>query len=266
MVILVGQYVVVNLTPHAASSYPLIALGLGFFLHGVVFVWQIVGVLRAGEAHIRALGSITDMWGAQLGILVAVWVVISDSWGLWLASYPVSPDERYVLDEDSDQDSLFTLMLAQNGKSVSFSGEIARGSTKAVAAFLMDYPNVERMVLSSQGGNIYEARGLARLARDHSLDTYVANVCSSACTLAFIGGTTRKMASDAKLGFHQYRVDAYYTVPFADPEAEEAKDRALFEHAGVAEWFLDRMFVTQADSMWFPSAGELLDANVVTTD
>jgi hypothetical protein len=84
--------------------------------------------------------------------------------------------------------------------------------------------------------------------------------------LAFIGGTTRRLAQGAKLGFHQYRIDATYKVPFANPKAEEAKDRNLFEQAGVAEWFLDRMFMTEPGDMWFPSSDEVRDAGVVTAE
>ena len=120
------------------------------------------------------------------------------------------------------------------------------------------------MVLESEGGNIYEARGLAKLIREAKLSTHVETFCSSACTITFIGGIERTLANGAGLGFHQYRVDADYMVAFTDPLAEQAKDRALFAEAGVSEAFLERMFREDADGMWFPSVAELLAANVIT--
>lgn len=264
--ILLGQYALTTYSPATLSSYPVVALGLGIFFHGAVFIWQVVGVLRAGESHIRSMGSISDLWGAQLGILVAVWVVISESWGLWLAIHPSPPDEGYALHLGQGYEGHFSLTLSGDGKSADFTGDITRGSTKAVTAFLMENPDITRIILTSNGGNIFEARGLARLAREGNLNTYVPKYCSSACTLAFIGGAQRRLGQDAKLGFHQYRVDATYEVPFANPKAEQAKDRALFEQAGVAEWFLDRMFMTEPGDMWFPSPDDVRDAGVVTAE
>ena len=84
--------------------------------------------------------------------------------------------------------------------------------------------------------------------------------------VAFIGGVNRRLAQGAKLGFHQYRIDASYDVPFANPKAEEAKDRALFEQAGVSMWFQERMFLTETNSMWFPTMDELQNARVVTSN
>ena len=53
-------------------------------------------------------------------------------------------------------------------------------------------------------------------------------------------------------------------VAFTVPEAEQARDRALFAEAGVSETFLETMFREDAGGMWFPSAAELRTANVVT--
>ena len=266
LAIALAQSALASYAPNLFSSHPLSMLSLGAFFHGVVFVWQAVGVLRAGESHIRSMGSITDMWGAQLGILVALWVVLSDSWGLWLAVYPAPVEESFAIRMDREHASRYDLTLSNDGTSLRLTGSIEFGATKAVTALLLAHPSIARLVLTSSGGNIYEARGLAKLSRQQKLATYVVENCSSACTIAFIGGVTRQLKRGARLGFHQYRVDASYDVPFADPKIEQAKDRELFMQAGVSDWFLDRMFLADANGMWFPSIDEMQNAHVVTTD
>ena len=118
--------------------------------------------------------------------------------------------------------------------------------------------------MSSEGGNIYEARGLARLFRDGNLSTKVLDECSSACTTAFVGGVERRLKTGARLGFHQYRIEADYDVLGADPRGEEAKDKTLFLAAGIKQSFVSRMHSAAAGSMWYPDAKELLDAGVIT--
>ena len=88
----------------------------------------------------------------------------------------------------------------------------------------------------------------------------------SACTLAFIGGAERSMASSARLGFHQYRVDANYMVAFSDPEAEQARDKDLFAAAGVSEDFSREMYNKSASDMWFPTHRELLTSGVLSVE
>jgi hypothetical protein len=245
----------------AAYRIPVVLLGV--FCHGVVFVWQVVGVLRAGETHIRGLGSMSDMWGAQLGILVIVWVVIADSWGVWLAIQPAPPKDDFAARMEREHASKYDLSLAPDGVSALFVGDIELGSTKAVSAFLVAHPGVNTLVLTSTGGNIYEARGLARLAREKRLNTQALTICSSACTIAFIGGVRRALGQDTRLGFHQYRVSADYDVPFADPKAEQARDVELFRQAGVADWFLNNMYSTTSDGMWYPTTQQLEQAGVL---
>ena len=250
--------------PTDLTAYKAQLLALGVFVHVVVLVWQVVGVLRAGEQHIRGLGSVTNTWGAQLGILVAFWVALSDMWGVWILTLPVVEEELFTDRMDREHASRYELILSDDGTSLIFSGDIELGVTKAVTALIAENPLVQTVVLTSDGGNIFEARGLVKLVRDARLDTRVSGTCSSACTVVFIGGLSRQIEVGARLGFHQYRVDAGYSVTIVDPRAEEARDRALFEAAGVAEWFLDRAYLEPPENIWFPSREQMQDAGVIT--
>lgn len=71
------------------------------------------------------------------------------------------------------------------------------------------------------------------------------------------------MSDNAKIGFHQYRFDANYSIIAADPEKEQAKDLAFFRSRGVSDAFLEKVFEQPSNAMWFPEPFELLQAGVV---
>jgi hypothetical protein len=234
--------------------------------HIIIFLWQAVGVLSSGERHIRQLGSVTSTWGTQLGILIALFFVLSDIWSVRLMANPPKDPINFADRMDREHSAKYNFQLSDDKKTLVFSGEIAPGTTKTVTAFLAANPDVETLSLTGHGGNIYEARGLAKMAREAQLDTLALDVCSSACTVAFIGGVSRRLAPGARLGFHQYRVDATYDLPFADPLAEQERDLALFRASGVKDWFLDFMFHKQSEDIWYPSIAELERAGVVISN
>lgn len=236
---------------------------LGAIGNAAVFLWQVVGVLRAAGQHIRDLGAISTAWGAQLGLLVAFWFVVADIWGLWIMTVPQG---RTLAEQSARQQHAddYSLIASDNGETIALNGEIAPGITKAFASIIARHPALKTVTLTSEGGNIYEARGLAKLISDAGLATTVVGNCSSACTTVFIGGTDRRIGPGAKIGFHQYKIDADYTVHFADPRAEEARDRAAFEAAGVSAEFLDRAFQEPAESMWYPAPKILFQSGVLT--
>ncbi len=108
-----------------------------------------------------------------------------------------------------------------------------------------------------------EGRGLAMLIRKHKLGTYSFKECSSACTIAFIAGAKRLLGVNAKLGFHQYRLDAKNVIPFLDPNDELKKDLVFYESQSIDAAFLKKVFKTPLNEIWFPSHNELLKANVI---
>jgi hypothetical protein len=122
-------------------------------------------------------------------------------------------------------------------------------------------PEVVGIILDSEGGQIYEGRGLARIITKHRLRTFSLDECLSSCTTAFIAGTTRTLGTNARLGFHQYKT--YSIIPSIDVDNEQAKDMAIFVKQGVSPRFLEKIFAQPPESMWWPDIDELLDAGVV---
>lgn len=234
-----------------------------FFLHGIVFVWQAVGVIRAGEAHIVDHGGIALHWGGQLGLLIAFWFTASYSLQAWQMTIEAPDYKNFAATMQAERAAKY-MIAAQPDGVLSIRGTLELGITRRLAALLAQDGEIYEIALSSEGGNIYEARGLSRLFRENGLTTTVTDECSSACTTAFIGGRKRQLRPGAKLGFHQYRIMASYHVLGADPRAEEKKDQQLFLEAGVSRDFVSRMHSAAPGSMWYPEAGELLDAGVIT--
>ncbi|MCB1331907.1 MAG: hypothetical protein KDK28_21630 [Maritimibacter sp.] len=254
---------VAELGPALADRRGLV-LGLALVFHGGLFVWQAVGVIQAAEAHARSSGAMAPAWGAQLATALAFLWVLTYGLDAWQASAG-RPDALAVQREtERARAARYSLTPADDGRSLVFAGSFELGATVRLAAALAAHPGVTEVVLDSAGGNIYAARGVSQLIRDRAVDTLVRAECSSACTVAFIGGTGRRLAPGGRLGFHQYRSDVGYDLLQSDPGGEQVRDRARFEAAGVAPWFLDRMFEATASQMWYPTPAELVAAGVVT--
>lgn len=241
-----------------------LVLLLALFFHGILFVWQAVGVLRAAEAHIRTSGYMAPVWGAQLVLVVASFWVVTYAIDAWHMTFPAPDDLRLQTAYEAERAGKYSIEPTSDGLSLTLSGSLELGITRHLKHQLKAYPDVEQIILASTGGNIYEARGLSNTIRQNGLNTLVMSECSSACTTVFIGGIKRQLASGGKLGFHQYRIDADYAVLNAAPLREQDQDRAIFLQAGVAPWFLDIMFDSRPSDMWYPALPELIDAHVAT--
>ncbi len=235
--------------------------GFAFVAHFIIFPWQVVGVIRSGSQHLRNYGSMAIVWGMQLGLLLSTWAVL---WSLLSAWYSLLPEEElFSTRMDREHASKYSLTLDEKGETIVFKGLVELGSSKRFAAMMRETTGVKRLILQSDGGNIYEARGIARLVKAHRLTTVVHNDCSSACTTIFIAGERRLISKTSRLGFHQYRLDANYPIPNVDPEKEQQKERQFYQSQSVKNEFLDRIFTAGAENIWYPSTSELVDGGVV---
>ncbi len=237
-------------------------LVLAFFLHGVVFIWQAVGVFRAGEAHIRNHGGMTAHWGAQAGVLAGFWLTAIFSLQAWQMTIDVPEYVNYAEQMEAERTGRYSAVLDANG-TLKIDGTLELGVTRKLTPLFTKPDNIKLVELKSEGGNIYEARGLARLIRETGAATLVSDACASACTTIFIAGSRRLLRQGARLGFHQYRIETDKPV-LANSQQEEARDREAYLAAGVKPEFVERMHHERPEAMWYPAANELLDAGVVT--
>jgi len=244
---------------HDYTAYAVEFLVFAVFAHGVVLIWQIVGVLRSGERFISSGGSFVNVWGSYLGLLIAFWISLSFAFEVWQWTLPYPGKKQQAR---SDQ---FIFSVDKTGATARISGDIGFGITRKFKAFLQQHQGIKTIILDSSGGNVYEARGISKLIKDRGIATRVENICHSSCTTIFIGGKTRSLAKSASLGFHQYRMAVEYQVGLSNIELEYKRDRSLFLSAGVKRWFVDKMFAYQPHEMWYPNIKVLRRAGVITT-
>jgi hypothetical protein len=148
------------------------------------------------------------------------------------------------------------------GTSAIFSGPITLASFDALAETLRQRPDLTTLRLSSNGGHIPSARGMARLVQEAGLETEAEGTCASACSLVFMAGKERHLRPGARLGFHAYRLNTGSKI--LNPRDEENRDRQFMQSMGVASWFLDEAFATRHEAIWFPDLGTLRLAGVLT--
>ena len=227
-----------------AGGIPYLTLDVG------LFVWQVVGAARAlghAQADRPDFLNLIAGWAVILACLPSVIWPQLDRYAAQNASAPIlaTPETGVRLIPTA----------------IALSGPITFEMFAAFEVALAENPQIRQVVLNSEGGRVFAARGLARLIREAGLGTHVDVLCASACTLAFMAGDTRTMTATARLGFHGYR--NLSPIKTLDDRAEERVDRDAFLAAGVAPDFVAAMFEPSPDDIWFPPHDTLREAGVL---
>ncbi len=250
-----------TLPPYVHGELQVTTAAVVFFLlvRLVIYPWQVVGVIRACERHIK---NHTDRsWAiAAQGVVV---ISIAATLVAAFSSYQSLLGYRHSLrtPEAVAIAPRYSLELVRQNTLLHVRGPLQVGITREVSRLLEAHPEVGGIILDSGGGQIYEGRGLARLIKDNALATYSLEQCVSSCTTAFVAGTKRTLGNNAKLGFHQYK--NYAVMPVIDIDEEQAKDKDLFAQQGIAPEFLRKIFRQPPDGMWWPEVEELIRTGVV---
>jgi hypothetical protein len=254
------------LPPHIEQPQTAIIAALSYFVmvRLLIYPWQIVGLLRVCDRALTAIGG--NLWaraaqgGVMLSLLFTMVMVFSTFQTLFVYSRQYAALTNPV---SSNPQAGYSLSLIKDNTVIHLKGDFTPGITNAVTVFLQTTPGIRGILLDSDGGRIYEARGVARLVREYGLHTYSVAGCKSACTIAFISGSSRILIDNARLGFHQYKLDGQLAHPFINIQAEQEKDRALFVSQKVDRKFVRRIFDKPDYDIWFPTPEELLAAGVV---
>lgn len=252
------------LAPFLGHAYAGPAAALLYFVavHVAVQVWQVVGVLRSLERHQSTYGSPSVAWAVHFGILMCLVFTLAGAFASAQNAFVERDGEPLSDAWERERAARYALALSDDGSRVRLTGSFELNITRNLTALLEQAPRATVLVLSSPGGNAYEARGVARIVRDRGLDTHVSANCFSVCTLAFAAGVTRTLGPEGRLGFHQYGIDADYPVPFVDIAGEQAADRDFLRSRNIAEAFLARVFEAPHGELWIPGQDELLAAGV----
>ena len=230
----------------------------------VLFPWQTIGLLRSAERHYRQYRRPVTLYSVQAFILISLTLLASHFVGL---AQTLSIAHSFEEFKSKTSPPRYSIQLTDNGKQLAIQGALDFGITEAVSLLLKTHPSVKRVMLESEGGQIYEGRGLAVLFNQHALDTYSDSYCLSSCTTAFIGGAKRYLAENAKLGFHQYSIESKNLQAFQgfyNLDAEQDKDMEIYRSKNIEESFIQKIFHKPKHEFWYPSLEILLKAGVVT--
>jgi len=251
--------------PSRGGGYHSEVAAVAFFLvaNVVIYTWQVVGVVRSCDRYLSHYWSSMLVWGAYFGIAVSLLFTFVSALETFQINFLRSDEPLLSSIWDRERASRYSLTISSDGTHITLTGSFELGLTKKLNALLQEHPGVKAIVISSPGGNIYEGRGVAKLIKQHRLNSYVFETCYSACTTAFIAGATRILGPNGRLGFHSYRVEADYQVPFADTTGEQNYDRKLYESQKIKEEFLNKVFQSAPSELWYPSTKELLESGVV---
>ena len=230
----------------------------------VLFPWQTIGLLRSAERHYSEYRRPVTLYSVQAVILISITLLASHFVGLAQTLSIAHSFEEFKSKTNPPQ---YRIKITDNKKQLVIKGTLDFGITEAVSLLLKKHPGVKRVILESEGGQIYEGRGLAALFNQHALDTYSNSYCLSSCTTAFIGGIKRYLAEDAKLGFHQYSLEPKNLQAFQgfyNLDAEQDKDMEIYRSKNIEESFIQKIFHKPKHEFWYPSLEILLKAGVVT--
>jgi len=254
-----------TLPPYIPARAEALAATIVFCIlcHGVIYPWQVVGVLRAIKRRNGGVNFNVWVWAAYLSLMASLVFTLL---GLFSAYQSLLP-ERFIVEDplalEKARANQYTLRLGPDGRRIYVSGTFALGLTEKLSALLAQNPGVTDIVLQSDGGQVYEGRGVAHLIKNRGLNTFVTGVCKSACATAFIGGRQRNLGPRGKLGFHQYGLELNFPTALYDLKGEQDKEIKFYRGQGITGPFLDRVFSSAHKDIWFPNQNGLLKAGVV---
>jgi hypothetical protein len=225
-----------------------------FAMIGAVGVWQLVGTWRASSKPKAPGRWWITRWMARLvavtGFALAAFVVSTMPAGM-ARYYAEATDADVIGQQDHD--------VTVDGDRIVVTGQLSWGLYDSFSQTLRDNSQLQVVVLDSPGGHYGVGRRMGELIKERGLDTLTTEMCASACTYAYLGGNRRILQQGARLGYHAPSGNTPVVMAAVAGHAA-----GVLRAANVPEEFIGRVFETPADSVWFPTIDELLEANIVT--
>jgi len=230
------------------------------------FVWSIIRYNTAGNTHFNNTGQFWPIAGGYVffflscPLMVALWFLLYQSTLTDISARNTNTGTA----EPSYNNSRFVTEISRSRNQLTYKGVIAQGGADEIAAVFDGPDAINTLVLSSPGGNVYEAREMAREVQKRGVNTHVVNECSASCLLVYLAGRERSLGPGAKLGAHTYGLDFAQVLPHVSPLREMREDQQYFLERGVSLRFVEEAFALDRDAIWYPSRQELIAAGVVT--
>lgn len=197
-----------------------------------------------------------------------------------LISSGVLAQARYKIVDDT---LIFDMTFEELG--YEFDGELDEYDEGEVLGYLFDNPEITTLRVTGPGGLMHAASTIAEYLVRHNIDTEASGICNSACAHIFLGGRTRTLLPDAKLGFHRTWLNKKlakkrYATARVEKGWKDEFDYAelLYDSAmtsmlddikfmlsrGVDVEFILKVFSTDSFDIWHPSKEELIADGVLT--
>jgi hypothetical protein len=261
LVAMTANGLVYLLTNALADSYdPVLSVAaiLSFWSCALLIgVWQLVGIWRSAQRHLARGGK--PLW-AHLAKLMVVIGAAMTAFTLANHAWPQIREGLSILAGDPTVGA-FAIRSLGNGAEIELSGGISFRAAEALEAALEAAPQVRLVRLDSRGGRLGPAKRIRDLISTRGLSTYVRRQCLSACVVAYAGGRQRYLHPGARLGLHR---SSFPGVPDREMRADNLAIVEEMVAAGVDRAFAEKALLRNADTMWFPTLGELVESGLVT--
>lgn len=238
---------------YAIADVPVAAMGrvalMALVTLPVLFAARRKAALLLGDGNGQP-----EVWGLVLSGLALILTAATLITGFFLPPPPVA------LPEPLPPKAIL------RGDRIELSGFVDYRMMAELGVLLEDDSAPRLIEMTSEGGHVIAGRSIGLLIARHGRDTLANGPCYSACTLAFAGGTARRLGPKGALGFHGYRMDHRRRVQTLDIGAVEARDRAFLIAQGVSAGFVDRAYGVDPSDLWIPTRGELVQSGVLRPD
>jgi|GEM_PF-2571834 len=219
-------------------------------------IWQLVGIWRSAKYHTSEGGRLLWANTAKVMVVLAAIRAVLDFTAIGIPQFKEGVD----LMSNGDMVGDFELRVLNQGTELELIGSMPFGTTESVREVVKQYPSVQVIHLNSKGGRVSEAVKLYEFIQQQQFDTYVASECSSACTLAFMGGNKRYLSKRSILGFHSASLPTQSSENLAQLNDEFKR---IYRRHGVSEQFIRHAVGVDGASMWYPGHIELIASRVV---
>ena len=152
-----------------------------------------------------------------------------------------------------------------SGSQLAISGSLQRSVVVRVREAFAQAPDIRRVTLRSQGGQIVVARYLGEYLRERDVTVRVDGYCASACVLVWAGATRREARVGARIGLHQSHLGRGGRGPVLVRRGLDAKRRAYddaLRAAGFPEAVIKRGADTPPREMYWVGVLELAEQGV----
>jgi hypothetical protein len=244
----------------SAPSLQFVAIGwiLFFVLFALLRTWALVGIWRSAGKHEARGGKVAWAHVARGLLVLGLMATLGQGHGFALQAMEYG---KLAMGQDSLGQPA-DIAQSADGKEIAIRGSLVAGTAQRFEEALDRLSAAEAVVLTSNGGRLFEAERIADAIRQRGLDTRVERLCESACTFILLAGRERHASRLARIGFHQPDFPGYSND---ERQAAIAQQRLDYRRAGVTDVaFIDQAMSAAPDAMWYPSHDELVEAGVLT--